>query len=267
MKDGVSWICVSNAVAQVEGVCALLQEAGNTTAQLSKGESEFQLLLRIQTLCAVQKTVPKWAGVKQILLRSKPQSADAAPFIFAFLTRFGKKTLMDEVEGRLKAQSSLQKTLGAEFYKSLGHETPECKRELLTVMRHCILALAYCSEKKITHQDVRKIYGKDTRAEVLAGQACILQMRKLLKDNGVARKDVQQTMHKFEDTIVLLSLGKVVELDKDAACLRCVDEIEKALKLRISAAFDSARPRLEACEKVKRTASSPRAPNKFCGCM
>ena len=50
VTQGVEWTVVSAVAAAVPGVCALLQEAGNAASQVARGESEFQVLLRIKAL-------------------------------------------------------------------------------------------------------------------------------------------------------------------------------------------------------------------------
>ena len=255
-KEGVNWTVVSPAVGEIPGVCALLQEAGNTTAQLSKHESEFQVLMRIQGLMK-RSQYPIWDDIKKVIHRTKPLCSQATPYMFTFLMKFGRPEMLQSLEKRLKVQSSLAKSIGPEVFQAFCGESKEDKGTSMALMRHAMLGLAYCNDKvKISPGDVKKIYSKDCKDSCSKGQKLMIKLRLMIR----ALPDpeaVDSLLYRFEDSVVLLALdlkrSAADAITMEGAALRLVDSVEEVTGVRMTTEFDGFRAELDGLKAASST--------------
>ena len=259
VTQGVEWTVVSAVAAAVPGVCALLQEAGNAASQVARGESEFQVLLRIKALIDLDGVDSTWDAIKKVIQRTKPQCSAATPFMYQFVVKFGQQDLLQRINSRLLMEGLLTKSLGPDFFKSLSGETKETKGEALSVLRHCALAMAYCCEeknKKLGPGDLKKIYSAQLAEPMMNGQKLILKVRKLLKkevgEDGAKYEAVLPHVWKFEDTVLLCALDRRPPsvADMECAALDLVDAVEMTVAVRISTCWDGHRAKLDLCKSA-----------------
>ena len=256
---GLSWRVISAEAMEIDGLADLIQGGANTSAQLARGESEFQMVRRIlNTINAHGGTGQSllFENVKNSIMKTKPQCATAIPEIFTFLVRHGASSHLQDrllrTEERIKRQKVEPRSLGMQFFRNLSVDAKDTKQDACVHFRHALLSLAYCSVDVITANDVRKITTKDARVfeKVLKGQALIKKMQKVFLAGIPAVKfddlDVKagcfQALDDFEDSVVMLSLEKKtnVELIEEAACA-LVDKVEELTSVKMSPDFEAFR--------------------------
>ncbi|CAJ1370873.1 unnamed protein product [Effrenium voratum] len=88
---GIEWQVVAEKVLQrFPALGELLQEAGNTSGQLQRSETDMQLARRIlrEVSAAPAGQAVSYQSIRQRVLRSKPACAQAVPWIFGFVVKF-----------------------------------------------------------------------------------------------------------------------------------------------------------------------------------
>lgn len=254
---GLTWRVISSEALSVKGLADIIQAGANTTAQLARGESEFQMVRRIlnsinahggsgQTLI--------FANVRQAIMRTKPQCHESIPEIFKFLTRFGASPhLQDRIlrtEERIKRSQVPARNLGAAFFRTLSQDPRDPQQDTCTFFRHAVLALAYCcKDSSVNSNDLKKLTAKKddkTFMKVLQGQQLL---RKIYKDLGKAIKqedmsaDCWEAVEQFEDRVVCFCLEKKMAWESlDAAACVLVDRIEELTQVKISPDYTASRP-------------------------
>ena len=257
---GLSWRVISAEAMEIDGLADLIQAGANTTAQLARGESEFQMVRRIlNTINAHGGTGNNllYETVKARIMKSKPACANSIPEIFKFLVRFGSSGHLQQrimrTEERIKRCGIEPKTLGMNFYQNLSLDPRDPKQDACVHFRHAVVAMAYCTvDDVISSNDVKKISTKDPRvfANIQQGQILIKKMQKAfqtgipagkLDDPGV-KVGCLEALDKFEDSVVMLSLEKktVVEKIEEAACA-LVDKVEELTSVKICPDYETFR--------------------------
>ena len=257
---GLTWRVISADAMDVKGLADIIQAGCNTSAQLARGESEFQILKRVMNSINAHGGVWKqilFSSVKQQIMKTKPQCHEAIPEMFTFLVRFGSTTSLQErimeTEARIKASKDGPRSLGRDLYQNLSVDPKETKQESFVMFRHALLSLAYSGKdrKMVGATDARKVVSKDSIV-LTKLQLCQNIMKRLrsnfskidlskLEPEVVVR--CNELLHEFEDTCVLLALDKKVDVksNEEAACL-LVDKIEGLAQIRLTSDYDSFRP-------------------------
>ena len=251
---GLTWRVINHEAMEVEGLADLLQAGANTSAQLSRGESEFQILRRVLNQINAQgKGQIQYTSIKQSILKTKPACSEAIPEIFTFLVRHGaSKHLQNKLlvtEQRMKASKVECRSLGKDFFHALGQDPKDPKQDALVLIRHAILAFAYCSPlpKQIGVQDVRKVAVKDkvVHERLKEAQALLSKIHGLYDAHDWKAYEKEQVegcvdaLHIFDDQIVLMGLDKKVQHPSfnHVACA-FVDSIESITGDRFTNDYD-----------------------------
>lgn len=256
---GLTWRVISADAMEVAGLADIIQAGCNTSAQLARGESEFQILKRVQNSINAHAGVGQqllFSSVSKSIMKTKPQCAEAIPEMFKFLVRYGStKILQDrltQTEARIKASKAEPRNLGREFYQNLSMDPKDTKGEMFLTFRHSLLSLAYAGKdrKMVGAADVRKVVSKDAVvvAKLLLSQNIMKRVRKEFSKVQVTSFDRQtavacwEALHEFEDACVLLALDKKVGVknNEEAACI-FVDKIEELTQVKLTTDYDSFR--------------------------
>ena len=272
-STGLTWRVINHEAMSVEGLADLLQAAANTSAQLSRGESEFQILRRVLNMINVKGSEGQlqFSTVKSTIMRTKPQCVDAVPDMFTFLVRHGAATHLQQkllmTEQRMKASKVECRSLGKDFFHALGMDPKDPRQDPLVTLRHAILAFGYCNPnpKQISIQDVRKLVMKEPviHEKLKKGQDLLKKMRALhgssemIKDLEKENTDkVLEAIHCFEDNVLLCVMDKKIAFPSlQHVAWSFVDAVEKITGSKITNEFDEYR--------VKETASSSKSkPNE-----
>ena len=256
---GLSWRVISSQAMSIPGLADVIQAGCNTTAQLSRGESEFQILKRVLNSINANGgagTNLLFASVKQSIMKTKPQCAEAVPDMFTFLVRYGASTHFQDrirrTEERIKRSKESPLNLGSEFFRCLSMDPKDAQQDACVRFRHAVLSLAYCGQdrKMINASDVRRVTSKDVKmfGKVLQGQKLIKKIQadfsavNLESLEGNARVECLEALDAFEDTVVLLCLDKKAPVTtlEEAACA-LVDKLLEVSKVKISSDFEAHR--------------------------
>lgn len=255
-ENGLTWRVINSEAMECDGLADLIQAACNTSAQLSRGESEIQILRRVLNMINNHghSGQLQFSTVKEAILRTKPACSESIPEMFTFLVRHGAaahlQTKLSKTEARMKSAKVDSRMLGRDFYHALGQDPKDTKQDGLVNMRHAVLAFAYCSQhhKSVTLQDVRKIASKDKVAhgKLLRGQVMMEKMH--VKFEGIDWKSFEKkhvdacvdALHSFDDSIVLWSLDKRIgpKSLEHAAC-SLVDSVDNIIGVRLTKDFDA----------------------------
>ena len=259
--QGLYWRVISTEAMEVLGLADLIQAGANTSAQLARGESEFQMVRRIlNTINANGGSGNSllFQNVKASIMKTRPACADAIPEIFTFLVRHGAAPhLQDRIlrtEERIKRSKVEPRSLGMQFFRNLSMDAKDTKQDACVHFRHAMLSLAYCSEESgvVTSHDAKKVSSKDVKVfdKVLEGQQIIKKMQKAFTTKVPRDKLVDHdvkvgclmALDAFEDMVVMLSLDKKVGIQKvEEAASIFVDKIKEITGTEISAEYDSYR--------------------------
>ena len=255
-ETGLTWRVINHEAMSVEGLADLLQAAANTSAQLARGESEFQILRRVLNMINVKGGAGQlqFATVKQAIMRTKPQCMDAVPDMFTFLVRHGAAKHLQEklllTEQRMKASKVECRSLGKDFFHAIGQDPKDPAQDALVLIRHAILAFAYCSPvpKQIGIQDVKKVSIKDklVHNRLKEAQALLSKIHGLYDAHDWKAYEKAQVeacidaLHTFDDQIVLMGLDKKVHYPSfmHVACA-FVDSIESIIGERLTNDYDA----------------------------
>ena len=256
---GLSWRVISSQAMSIPGLADVIQAGCNTTAQLSRGESEFQILKRVLNSINANGgagTNLLFATVKQSIMKTKPQCAEAVPEMFTFLVRYGASKPFQEricrIEERIKGSKESPRNLGAEFFRCLSMDHKDAQQDACVHFRHAVLSLAYCGQdrKMVNASDVRRVTSKDPKifGKVLDGQKIIKKVQadfsavNLDSLEAKVRADCLQALDEFEDAVVLMCLEKKASMTnlEEAACV-LVDKLFEVSKVKISSDYDAHR--------------------------
>ena len=258
---GLTWRVISADAMDVKGLGDIIQAGCNASAQLARGESEFQILKRVMNSINAHGGVGKqilFSSVKQAIMKTKPQCHEAIPEMFTFLVRYGSTTSLQEritqTEARIKASKDGPRSLGRDFYQNLSMDPKDTKQETFVMFRHALLSLAYSGKdrKMIGAADARKVVSKDP--VILTKLQLCQNIMKRLRNHFSSKLDFskldrevavgcKELLHESEDTCVLLALDKKVGVksNEEAACL-FVDKIEELTQIKLTSDYDSFRP-------------------------
>lgn len=268
-ETGLTWRVINHEAMSVEGLADLLQAAANTSAQLSRGESEFQILRRVINMINVKGSAGQvqFAAVKSTIMRTKPQCSDAIPDMFTFLVRHGAAKHLQEkllmTEQRMKACKVECRSLGKDFFHALGMDPKDTRQDPLVILRHAVLAFGYCNPnpKQISVQDVRKLAVKDPviHEKLKKGQEFLKKMRAMYGSNPKIKDlqkedadEVSEALHCFEDNVVLFVMDKKIAFPSlQHIGWSFVDAVEKITGFKITNEFDG--------YPMKETASSSKS--------
>ena len=198
----------------------LLQEAGNTSGQLQRKETELQLARRIhREFLKVASSKPPGSSVsyqelRAQVLRSKPSCTAAIPFIFTFLRKYSggsSAEALNETEQAIRMFGvSSQRELGADFWDSLGRDMRGGAP--LLRLRHALLRAAIIKpERGIASADARRLSSVAFKELALQCDWLMVEMRSLLATylaNVDKELDVLKELYDFEMTVVSVALGK-----------------------------------------------------------
>lgn len=269
-ETGLTWRVINHEAMTVDGLADLLQAAANTSAQLSRGESEFQILRRVINMINVKGSAGQvqFAAVKSMIMRTKPQCADAIPEMFTFLVRHGAAKHLQEkllmTEQRMKACKVECRSLGKDYFHALGMDPKDTRQDPLVILRHAVLAFGYCNPnpKQISVQDVRKLVVKDPviHEKLKKGQDFLKKMRAMVHGSESKIKDLEkehadqvlEALHSFEDNVVLFVMDKKIAFPSlQHIGWSLVNAVEKITGSKITNEFDE--------YPMKETASSSKS--------
>ena len=243
---GITWRVISKLVIQeFPEFCSLVQSAGKAVGSIMQSESELQICRKILAACGAQQ-ITSYEAIKNQLFRSRPRNGVTIPFLFTFCVKFGGGSsghLLLQTEDFVKAHGRANRSLGAEFWDSLG---AEAKNDSRVLFRHCILKLAYthASDKFVTISDIRKalspafakrvkdaeevlqtvdglasqaVIPPEERVRVVGGLECDLAQIVLEKNKG---KDVHERLGSIE-AAGSYAVQQINGLISDGAQLQC----------------------------------------------
>ena len=267
-ETGLTWRVINSEAMECDGLADLIQAACNTSAQLSRGESEIQILRRVLNMINTHGKGGQlqFTTVKEALMRTKPACSESIPEMFTFLVRHGAavhlQTKLNKTEARMKSAKVDSRMLGRDFYHALGQDPKDSRQDGLVNMRHAVLAFAYCSQhqKAVTLQDVRKIASKDKVAHGKLMQAQVMMEKMHACFEGIDWKSFEKkhvdacldALHLFDDNIVLWALDKRIgpKSLEHAAC-SLVDNVENCIGSRLTADFDAFKSPLPASSSIQ----------------
>ncbi|CAJ1399720.1 unnamed protein product [Effrenium voratum] len=220
-SEGMTWTVVGRAALErFPSLGPLLQEAGNTSGQLQRKETELQLARRIhREFLKVASSKPPGSSVsyqelRAQVLRSKPSCTAAIPFIFTFLRKYSggsSAEALNETEQAIRMFGvSSQRELGADFWDSLGRDMRGGAP--LLRLRHALLRAAIIKpERGIASADARRLSSVAFKELALQCDWLMVEMRSLLATylaNVDKELDVLKELYDFEMTVVSVALGK-----------------------------------------------------------
>ena len=213
---GIEWQVVAEKVLQrFPALGELLQEAGNTSGQLQRSETEMQLARRIlrEVSAAPAGQAVSYQSIRQRVLRSKPACAQAVPWIFGFVVKFAggrDGSVLLETELAIKmCGSTAQRELGAMFWDNLSRELKGAAPVLR--LRHAVLRLAIIGpEKMVAASDVRKLSSTGMKEQVLKADELLMEVRTLVQNHMTDdnRQELLKDLFDFELEVAAIVLEK-----------------------------------------------------------
>ncbi len=241
VNRGLQWLVISNEVLHAFPILGqLIQESSNTANQLARREGELQLSRRIfnlwkDTQSSNPSTSLTFNDMREQILRSRPAAAPSAPYLFAFVMKFGggdSAVLLNETEEHVKANTSSQRFLGPQIWDLVSQNFKGAQH--VVRVRHAFIRLAYISDEKlITAGDVRKLFGQSNMKQLVYAEDLMNEIRGLSHWNSLTPEFLKMVFD-WEHEAVKILLGK-----KDSA-----DCLERALQCQILKIHEAGGPLL-----------------------
>lgn len=241
VNRGLQWLVISHVVMHAFPILGqLIQESSNTANQMARREGELQLARRIfniwkDTQSINPSTSLTFNDMKEQILRSRPAAAPSAPYLFAFVMKFGggdSAVLLNETEEHVKAHTSSQRFLGPQMWDLVSQNFKGVQH--VVRVRHAFIRLAYISDEKlITVGDVRKLFGQSNLGQLKYAEDLMNEIRGLSHWSSLTG-EFQKMVFDWEHEAVKVLLGK-----KDSA-----DCLERALQTQILKIHEAGGPLL-----------------------
>ena len=244
-RAGTLWQVISNDVIHEFPQVADLLLAGQNT-NVFKRESEYQILRRMVTWIGQQAQV-SWNSVKSNIMKTKPDCAQACPYMFQFLTKFMSHDDLQKTDERVMQTPYAYKALGTDVWQSIAKDA-KSSGEVLLMLRHCAVRMGYCSGHHLAGADVRKMLQDVTKSGKI--QAGIEELRELVETNLSKEQQVKcmEIQAQFEDKMVLVAMDKRPKADSsftmvpEAHMQVFVDAIRDETTVIITKKFEAYRP-------------------------
>jgi hypothetical protein len=210
---GLRWLVLPSRLFDTHPTLgALLQSGFNCSNQISRSESELQVLRRlhsswVQQAARVGDANVDYATIRSRVLRSKPPCSASLPFMYGFMLKTcGGVTgaLMADTESYLKNSVTTTKVLGPDLFDILGQDV-KGQTQQYVLLRHGLLKLAYC--QNLTVGEAKKIHSKDREKQCLEAESLIAELRKVCEPFS-ASASVFAARHEFEMALTAYAIGR-----------------------------------------------------------
>ncbi len=273
-KYGMKWLVIPYWVFDCfPGLAKLVQEAGNATTHLLRGEHDFQLMRKLayvhQSLKAQLRTTPTYKQVKAVVVKSQPRNQAALPLMYSLVLNHAGgddlphlKDCEAFLNGNVKNDKSFSdRQISQEFLEQVTADlqgVEQCRFWRWACIK------AFYAGKPLNTSDVRKGTSKNLIAKVLEANANMQELKELccgseLMDNAFACN----IRGHIEIALVMYVLEKKLPTDwpsQLAIMADAVKQIKEATDKYITTKWDAHRMADE-----PGSASTPAPPHDFVG--
>lgn len=207
---GFQWLVIPIHIMDAHpGLPSLIQSAMNSSNQISRSESELQVLRRLHNFWLEEATKVGPGGrvdfgeIRRKTVVSKPPCSAWLTAMFQFVLKAsgGKEaTFLSSTEMFLKSQPCQVKMLGKDVYESLSMDIKGSVDQFVR-LRHAILKAGYCVG--VAAPDIKRLLAKDKDNALANAEALLLEM------DGVTSSSSQAMQHLSHDVMVMQGLFEV----------------------------------------------------------